>query len=383
MRGHIERRGKRSWRLKWELGLDPLTGERQTRRKTVQGTKRDAEAELARILGSLQSGTYVDPNKVLVREVLERWRDDVAAARVSAKTLERYRDHVDRLIEGLGQIPLMRLQPLKIQDFYRDLRARGHRRTGAGVSEQTLLHIHRVLVAALGQAVRWRLIVVNPARDVNAPVPMRREVATLDAEQMGRLLKEAERSPLRLPVLLWLTTGLRRGELLALRWSDLDRERGRLAVVRTLEETRSGLAFKTPKTARSSRAVPLPGVALEALFDHEVRQKRLRLATGPEWNDQGLIFPDRYGRPQRPRIVTKAFSALANRAGLGAMSIHGLRHTHVTELLRAGVHPKVISERVGHSSVAFTLQRYGHALPDMQQNAADEAERLVGRLIRG
>jgi integrase len=244
-----------------------------------------------------------------------------------------------------------------------------------------MLHIHKLLVAVLGQAVRWRLIAVNAARDVVAPRPRRSEVRTLDVDEMGRLLGASDGSELRLQVLVWLTTGLRRGELLGMKWSDIDRERERLVVARSVEETRVGVSMKSPKTARSTRVVPLPGTVLGALREHEVRQKRQRLAAGPAWQDLGLVFPDEAGGIQRPRNVTKAFGALARRAGISDVSIHSLRHTHVTELLRAGINPKVVSERVGHSSVAFTLQRYAHALPDMQRDAADEAERLVARML--
>src|SRR5262245_10733654 len=126
MRGHVQRRGKHSWRLKWDLSRDPRTGIRITKQKTVIGTKREAEAELARVLGSIQAGRYIDPTKMTVGELLAKWRDDVASVSVAAKTLERYRDHVDRLIAGLGSIPLVRLHPLAIQDFYTELRQHGH-----------------------------------------------------------------------------------------------------------------------------------------------------------------------------------------------------------------------------------------------------------------
>ncbi|MGH8615140.1 MAG: tyrosine-type recombinase/integrase, partial [Gammaproteobacteria bacterium] len=348
---------------------------------TVKGTKREAEAELACILGSIQSGSYVDPTKMSVGELLGKWREEVASVQVSAKTMERYGEHIDRLISGLGGIPLSRLQPLAIQAFYSGLRKSGHKRRDGGLSEQTLLHIHKVLTAALSQAVRWRLIASNPADDVNPPRPARVEMQTLDEREMCQLLGAAEGTALRVPTLLWLTTGLRRGELLGLMWRDLDRDSKRLSVVRSLEETRKGLLLKTPKTNLSTRVLTLPPVVLEALFRHELLQKQQRLAAGPAYQDNGLIFPDRNGRPQRPRNVTKAFAALVSRAKITPVSIHGLRHTHITELLRGGVHPKVVSERAGHASVAFTLQRYAHALPDMQQDAADHAERLVGNLM--
>jgi integrase len=381
MRGHIQRRGKKSWRLKWDLGTDPVTSARLTKQKTVTGTKREADAELARILGSIQTGSYVDPTKMTVSELLAKWRDEVASVEVSAKTMERYRDHVDRLIGGLGHYPLSRLQPLAIQSFYNDLRRSGHMRREGGLSEQTLLHIHKVLTAALSQAVRWRLLAFNPADDVNPPRPARIEMHTLSAEEMRSLLEAADGTALFAPTLLWLTTGLRRGELLGLMWRDLDRAAGRLSIVRSLEETKTGLRLKAPKTARSTRTLTLPQVALDCLTRHEVAQKEYRLRLGASYQDQGLIFPGADGCPQQPRNITKAFAALVRKANVPKVSIHGLRHTHITELLRAGVHAKVVSERAGHSSVAFTLQRYAHALPDMQQDAADQAQRLIGKLV--
>jgi integrase len=381
MRGHIQRRGKRSWRLKSDLGRHGATGERITKQKTVVGTKRDAEAELSKLLGSIQNGTYVDPTKMTVGELLAKWRDEVAAAEVSAKTMERYAEHIDRIVAGLGAIPLARLQPLAIQSFYNNLRRTGHKRRQGGLSEQTLLHIHKVLTAGLSQAIRWRLLAFNPAEGVNPPRPARVEMRTLNSDEMQTLLRTAEPTPLYVPIVLWLTTAVRRGELLGLMWRDVDRENNRLSIVRTLEETKGGLVLKAPKTAPSTRSLPLPLVAIEQLHRHELQQKEKRLQLGSAYNDLGLIFPDENGELQRPRNVTKAFAALVARAKITPISIHGLRHTHITELLRAGVHPKVVSERAGHASVAFTLQRYGHAPPDMQQDAADEAQRLVGRLV--
>jgi integrase len=278
-------------------------------------------------------------------------------------------------------IPLTRLQPLAIESFYNELRKSGHRRRDGGLSEQTILHIHKVLTAALAQAVKWRLLAFNPAADVNTPRPARVEMQTLNASEMRALLATAEETALFVPTLLWLTTGLRRGELLGLVWRDIDFDRKRLTVVRSLEETKGGLVLKSPKTARSTRVMPLPPVAIEHLYRHEIAQKEQRLTAVPSYQDQGLVFPDVTGRPQRPRNVTKAFLALAAKAKIRPVNIHGLRHTHITELLRAGVHPKVVSERAGHSSVAFTLQRYAHALPDMQQDAADQTQRLVGGLL--
>jgi len=198
---------------------------------------------------------------------------------------------------------------------------------------------------------------------------------------MHRLVEAADGTALYTPVLLWLTTGLRRGELLGLMWGDLDRETGRLSVVRSLEETKMGLLLKVPKTSRSARLLPLPQVALDCLTQHELAQKAHRLRAGPAFQVHNLIFPGADGCQQRPRNVSKAFTALVSKADIIKVSMYSLRHTHITELLRAGTHLKVVSERAGHSSVAFTLQRYAHALPDMQQDAADQTQKLVGKLV--
>jgi integrase len=192
MRGHIEKRGKRSWRLKWDVGRSPTSGKRLIKGKTVVGTKREAEAELARVLSSLQQGTYVDPNNLTLGEVIIKWRDEVAAVEVAANTFQRYSDHVDRLVSGLGTVRIMRLQPLQIEYFYNQLRKSGNLQTGAGLSEQTLLHIHKVLGAALGQAVRWRMLALNPINDVRAPRPVRIEMKALSADESKNLLEEAK-----------------------------------------------------------------------------------------------------------------------------------------------------------------------------------------------
>jgi integrase len=380
MRGHVQRRGRKSYRLKWDLDVDPKTGKRVTKYRTVKGTKRDAEAELARILGAIQMGAYVDPTNITVSTFLIKWRDDVVATSVSRKTLERYGDHIDRIIAALGSVRLAKLTPLAIQSFYTELRSSGHKRRDGGLSEQSVLHIHKVLTAALSRAVKWRLIPCNPASDVAPPRPEHTEMRTLNEAEIGQLLAAAESTPLYVPLLVCLTTGLRRGELLGLKWRDLDFDTGRLSIVRSLEETSQGLALKAPKTGRNRRVLPLPETTLRHLRRHELSQKEQRLRVGAGWQDMDLVFPDPTGGLWRPRNLTKGFRRMAKQADLDGITLHGLRHTHITQLLRAGVNAKVVSERVGHSSVAFTLQRYAHALPDMQQDAADQAEALVGRL---
>lgn len=306
-----ERQHRAAWRLKWDLGIETDTGERITKRKTVRGTKREAEAELARILGAIQGGTYTDPTRITVGELVTKWRDDVAAHEVSAKTFERYSEHVERIVAALGRVPLTRLRPLHIQEFYGELRRSGHKRSGAGLSEQTLLHVHKVLMAALAQAADWQLISINPAANVKPPRPARVEVRTLNTDEMGRLLAKADGGGLYALTLLALTTGMRRGELLGLQWRDVDWDRRRISVVRTLEETKRELIVKAPKTVRSARTIPLPDVALDALRRQQVRLKEARLKAGGDYQDNDLVLPGTLGQHQGPDAVSKAFIALA------------------------------------------------------------------------
>jgi integrase len=213
------------------------------------------------------------------------------------------------------------------------------------------------------------LIAVNPAEDVERPQVERREMQTLDNDQGAQLLAAAATTRLYVPIVLAVATGLRRGELLALRWQDIDLKMGVVQVVRSLEQTNEGLRFKAPKTNRSRRPVVLPASVIDVLRDHKTRQAEERLLLGQGKGE--LVFTRVDGRPIAPDTFTSWVARVAKRAGVAhIMPVHGLRHTHITKLLRANVHPKVASERAGHSSVGFTLDRYSHVIPSLQEDAA-------------
>jgi integrase len=215
--------------------------------------------------------------------------------------------------------------------------------------------LHRVLSQALRQAVRWQLIARNPCEAVDPPKPARKEIAYLSSDEMATLLK---------------TTGLRRGECLGLRWRDVDLDGAALSVAQALEETKAEIGFKSPKTARSRRTVTLPALAAEELRRHKARQAEERLKLGIGKDETGLMFTGPLGDPIRPRTLTKQFGRIVNLAKVPRISFHGLRHSHLTHLLAAGVHPKIASERAGHSSVSITLDVYSHAVPGLQADAA-------------
>ncbi len=313
-----------------------------------------------------------------VGDYLETWLADYAKPNVAGKTFERYADIVRGHIRpALGHLMLQKLHPLHVQEFYSTALAEGRRDGRGGLSAQTVLHCHRILRGALNQAVRWQLLVRNPADAVVPPRPVRREMMALDETGTVLLLNAAKRSRLYGPIMLAVTTGLRRGEVLALRWTAIDLNRGTLSVREALEQTRDGLAFKQPKTAKGRRIVDLPRIAIEELQTHKMEQAQQRLLLGPAYEDHGLVFPEPDGRPWAPDKLSSALAALVRRAGFTGLRLHDLRHTHATQLLKEGVHPKVVSERLGHATVAITLDTYSHVLPGIQRDAAERIDAAI------
>jgi integrase len=370
MRGSIQKRGKNSWRLVFDLERDH-TGRRKQKAVTFRGSKRDAEAELSRILAEIKNGGFVDAGNITVAEYFGRWLAHVAT-KTSAKTHERY-EEVFRLgiAPNLGSIKLSGLRPIHIQTFYAEVLKSGRVHQAGGLSARTVLHYHRILSQGLKQAVKWQLLSRNPADAVEPPRPEQQEMIVLDGNQIAELIDAVTGTTLYMPTLLAITTGMRRGEILALRWSDCDLERGMLSVSQTLEKSRKGgLQFKQPKTKRSRRNITLPPITIQALKKHRVETAKLLLKLGRGWNEGGLVCTKLDGSPINPNTLTSGFASLVRRTNIPQVTFHGLRHTHATQLFKEGVHPKIVQERLGHSTIAVTLDLYSHVMPGMQEDAA-------------
>jgi integrase len=377
MQGHIRQRGKTSWAVVLDIGVKP-NGRRNVKWHSVKGSREDAERERVRLLHELNIGAYIEPAHETVATYLRRWLDDYARMKVSAKTFERYEEIVEKqLIPALGHYKLAKLRPPHIQGYYAKACATGRRDGKGGLSAQTVLHHHRVLREALQRAVKWGLLAINPADAVEPPRPKRKETRVLDEAESAKLLAAARDGRYYVPVLLAVTTGMRRGEILGLRWSDLDLDAGTLAVRQTLEQTRAGLAFKEPKTQKSRRLVPLASIAVEALKAHRTTQVASRLALGTAYEDHGLVFPAPDGRPWNPASFSAAFVKFAAGAGLPKLRFHDLRHSHATQLLRLGIHPKIVSERLGHATTGITLDLYSHVVPGMQEDAVARVDKSL------
>jgi integrase len=297
--------------------------------------------------------------------------------RVRPTTYEGYEVLVRlHIAPSLGQLLLADVRPLHLQRLYGALLAG---EGGRPLSGGTVLNAHLVLTQALGQAVRWGLIGTNPAAGAQPPRPRRAELAAVDAALADRILEAASGSRIELAVALALSTGMRRGEILALRWSDLDAARETAHVRRTVQPTSAGLVFTEPKTRRSRRAVALPRF-LGRFFDRQREAQAARRAkVGAAWREHDLLVDGHLGAPMNPDTFSAAWRKLVREHGLPHVRFHDLRHAHATLMLLKGVHPKIVSERLGHASIGITLDTYSHVLPSMQQEAAEAADELFSR----
>lgn len=373
MKGHIRKRGKRSWAVILDIGED-LNGKRRQKWHSVKGTKKDAEDELARLINELRNGIYVESHKISTKDFLLKWLEHIKS-KVAPSTHEGYEAIVMKyLIPKLGRFELTKLKPLHIESFYAEALKNGRLKGTGGLSKQTVLHFHRVLKEALNQAVKWKMLTVNPCHAVEPPKPDRFEIRALDSDASLELLEAIKESCVYPATFFAVMTGLRRGEVLGLRWQDVDLQNGVLHVMQTVQQIYKRIEFRQPKTNRSRRPVIIPQIALDMLRKHKASQAENRLALGAAYQNNGLVFAREDGSPWSPDAFTSAYrSAVAIKFGK-KVRFHDLRHSHATQLLKQGVHPKVVSERLGHSSISITMDIYSHVLPGMQEEAASKID---------
>jgi integrase len=378
MRGHIRQRSPGHWAIILDM-RDPQTGKRKRRWHSFRGTKRRAQIECARLISEIQSGTYLEPNKMTVAAFLDRWLAYVKP-QVAPRTFERY-DEICRknIVPLLGAVILTKLRPAQISDAWTKALASGHRGTGGALSARTVHHMHVVLKGALRQGVRWEMLSRNPADAVDAPKVERASMQTYDLTQTADLIEAVRGTRIFVPAILAVLCGLRRGEICALRWDAVDFAGAELAVKQSAEQTRAGVRYKQPKSGRG-RTVALPATVVEELRAHRLRQVQELLRLGIRQTDDTFVCALEDGSPLRPNTLTIYWDRDIAKIALPRIRFHDLRHAHATHLLANGVHPKVASERLGHSKVGITLDLYSHVLPGMQADAAarvDEALQLA------
>jgi len=369
MRGTITKRGN-SYRIKVALGKDPVSSKYLSHYETVRGNKKEAERRLNELIHQRNNGTFIKPGKVTLNEYLKSWLADYCKPNLSPRTHELYSYICDKhILPTLGSILLVELKPQHLQRLYAD-------KLSSGLSGRTVQIIHVTLHKAFKNAVKTGLLIRNVVDAVDSPKIQRREMRVMSETDLHIFLEYAKGTPYYALFYTSLFTGMRRAELLALRWSDVDLTLCQLSVTRSMQylhgvAPENRITFKEPKTSKSKRLISLSPSTVITLREHRDKQSKLREELDMTVTDSDLVFSHYDGSPLLPNSVTHAWIKLTRKCGLAGVRLHDARHTHASLLLKQGVHPKIVQERLGHGSIQITLDTYSHVTPGLQQAAAN------------
>jgi integrase len=355
------------------------SGRRIQKSKGGFRTKGDARSFLSTVLAGINAGTYIEPTKLRLGEYLrERWLPMMKAS-VKESTWDSYRRNIElHIIPDLGGIPVQSLTADRLDGFYAEKLSGGrHDRRCTGLSPKTVRHLHTILHKALRDAERKGLVVRNVAAAADPPSAPATEMKTWTAAELRTFLTAMRGHRIGAAFVLAGTTGMRRGEILGLRWADVDLPRRRLSVRQAIVSVAYHVTTSTPKTARGRRSLALDPVTVAALQQHRHRQQAERIALGHPSHDLDLVFAREDGQPIHPDHFSQLFDRTVKKVGLPRIRLHDVRHTYASLGLAAGVPTKVMSERLGHATSAFTADVYTHVIPALEEAAADQVANLI------
>jgi integrase len=369
MRGSLIERSPGHWAIIIPI-TDPATGRKKQKWHSFRGGRRQAERERARLIAEIDSGVYVAPAKMTTIAYFADWLHDYAPMKAGPKTLERYAELVRHITSAIGGKPIQQVRGGDLNRLYRNL-------ADKGLAPLTVRHVHAVARQVFRHAIKLGDLKRNPCSEIDAPTVPGKEASVLRPEEIPVMLAAVRGTMLEPIVVLALGTGMRRGEILALRFSDIDLDAGVLRVERSLEQTKAGLRFKPPKSARGRRTISLSPSLVVALREHRKQQLELRMKLGSgKLPIDALVFATIDGKPHVPDVLTHRFAYVMTKAGLPHVGLHALRHTHASLLIHAAVDILTVSRRLGHSSAAITLNVYGHIIGS-QDRAADVMEDIL------
>ena len=392
MAGSIEKRGKNSYRLTVSEGFD-LNGKPMIHRKTVHGTKKDAEVELAKFVTEVQNGLVIDGKSLKFSEFTEIWKIDYGSKELAPSTYKRYCRMLEtRLLPYFGHFYINKIKPTDIMKFYDLLekdtqlvRKKGNNgsKTKKPLSGKTILEHHRLLRAMLHKAVYWQLIVANPAERVQPPKARKPKRRSYDDEQTKILLENLELLPsedtkYKVAIILTVFTGVRLGELMGLEWTDVDFKNGIISINRSSQYLSDmGVFTKVPKTESSIREIAIPEFIISLLEEYKLWYEKQKSIYGELWTNSDRLFVQADGKPMHPSTISKWFVKYVGQIGLPVINFHGLRHTNASLLVAQNIDIAVISARLGHAQISTTLDFYVHPLLSHNRKAGYALENLL------
>lgn len=378
--------GSGTWQLLYDLPRK-ADGKRRQTSKTVHCTEKQANRELARIEEEILRGTYCEPTKMNLEQYLDEWLDKYARQNVSRKTFQEYERMAKKyIVPELGHIPLQKLMPLHFVEYQSKMLESGSLLKDGGLSPQTVEHHHQLLHSALNQAVDWLLIGKNPIERVKPPKVEPYKPNIISASCLTMLLKAAEETDLYVPIIIAFATGMRRGEIVGLKWEQVDFDASSIDVIQKVEQVKEGLFFGPPKSRSGIRGILMPELLTEVLKRHKIEQLKRRLLMGSAYHDNDLVCPAPDGQVCPPDRLSKQFSTLIDRIGVQNLGVtdfrlHDLRHNMATRLEDKGVNLKETSQRLGHADVATTLRYYVHSSAESQKDAAEQMNGILFEAI--
>lgn len=392
MAGSIEKRGKNSYRLTVSEGFD-LDGKPMIHRKTVHGTKKDAEVELAKFVTEVQNSLVIDGKSLKFSEFTEIWKRDYGSKKLAPSTYKRYCRMLEtRLLPYFGHFYINKIKPTDIMKFYDLLekdtqlvRKKGNNgsKTKKPLSGKTILEHHRLLRAMLHKAVYWQLIVANPAERVQPPKARKPKRRSYDDEQTKILLENLEQLSIedtkyKVAIILTVFTGVRLGELMGLEWQDVDFKNGIISINRSSQYLSDmGVFTKVPKTESSIREIAIPDFIISLLEEYKLWYEEQKSIYGELWTDSDRLFVQADGKPMHPSTISKWFVKYVGQIGLPVINFHGLRHTNASLLVAQNIDIAVISARLGHAQISTTLDFYVHPLLSHNRKAGYALENLL------
>lgn len=386
MAGSIEKRGKDKWRLVYSMGFDQ-DGKRIRKTRTVTAkNKTEARKLLAEFVTEIEVGEYIDPSKMKFKDFVKEWKEKYGNKHLSVSTLETYEYILDGyILPKFGNMRIDEIKPIHIIDYLSGLEKDGARLDGkkGGLSSSSIHYHYRILRDILGRATEWKLIKSNPVESVKRPKVTYKEADIYTEEEAIELFEKLQGEVIhaRILITLALTTGMRKGELLALQWQDIDLENGMITVKHSLQYTKvKGYRLVTPKN-NAVRIISLTPELIGELksYKHQKNKERLQAAELWEGGEYNFVFSTTFGKPFYPSVPNTWFRRFAERAVIRYISPHKLRHTSATLLINQGVHAKVISERLGHADIKTTMNTYGHYIKKADEEAANKFSSLFQR----